>query len=643
MSCKTLDVTNGNKEKMASVLLKRGRMILKKRYDSRKNALRNSLFKATVSGWDSHKALEDVNTANQNELNLPNNNLATTAGVPTLKEAIKLEDKLISGEEIEFCPAYRIDSRHTECTTDGAVERLTNEDSRQSKVLRNESSKFYTNNLELNKAPHNPSDKSPIIAEDYPKLYITVTDTSDKDTMAKSSLLKSIRSIQNVNGNSYGINISNSRFFVPKDYIFSGVESAMNDLKFEVDPEMGRLLQRSYSSPQVNTSSSTLINIDAGPSSSDNTTETLTVLNNCADSDLRSTKALSDSSVCVKSKESDKGASDKDRLFSKKQLHSESKSNRKIINSILDETTSKSKTIVESQTRNHAESLDESDNCRTHENEEKSQEMRYEDHESSLLEASHLKNETEREETSCNNQLWTAKHVVLDEDQITTKFLSLDAMPENGKVSDMLEESKISILSDENIETNSPRSTNIECEKIRSSHDILSVPLIRQKSYPLLTPSEIAYRSRYLSSIPIVSSDTPGRILGIHSEKETEISQPLKYSINQEKQNESACSEQGSEYSNPSETNHIKFLQSSKVNENNFQIEKATPSESVHTMSEESKVSQSNGDLESDQPPMGRASSIREKFETIVEDVELRTLPGRRPQISESCDRKSLS
>ncbi|XP_071633000.1 uncharacterized protein [Temnothorax longispinosus] len=628
VSCKTLDVTSGNKEKMASVLLKRGRMILKKRYDARKHALRNGLFKATMSGWDSHKArLQDVDTANRDEPGLPNDNLATnTTGAPTLKEAIKLEDKLISGEEIEFCPAYRIDSRNTECATDDAVERLASENSRQSKPSRSDTSKFYVNNIELDKAPHNPSDKSLIIAEDYPKLYITVTGTSDKDAMAKSALLKSIRSIQNGNGDSYGINISNSRFFVPKDYIFSGVESAMNDLKFEVDPEMGKLLQRSYSSPQVNRSSPILAIMDAGPSSLDNTTaETLTVPSDAmkqrADSDVRSAKALSDSAVCLKSKESEKNEQ-RQRLFLKKR---ESKPSCEIIDS-------KPKTTAESQIRIHTKSLDEFDNCRRiHENEEKSQEMRYE---SSLIKASRLKDEATERET-CNNQLWTAKHVIID------------AMPGDRKVFDMLEESKISSSLNGNIEIKSPKSmnTNTECEKIKSSHDILSAPLMRRKSYPLLTPSEIAYKSKFLSSIPIVSSDTPGRTLSIDSEKETKILEPLKYSVNEEKETgSSAFSEQLQEAkcSSPSETNRlnrIRFLQGdTQANENNSQIEKATPSESkLRATSEE--VSQSNTDMESDlPPPMGRTSSLREKFETIVEDVELRTLPGRRPQISESCD-----
>ncbi|XP_011055287.1 PREDICTED: cytospin-A-like isoform X2 [Acromyrmex echinatior] len=630
-SCKTLDVTNGNKEKMASVLLKRGRMILKKRYDARKHALRNSLFKATMSDWDSHKArIEDINTANQNGHNLSNNNLAITMGAPALKETIKLEDKLISGEKIEFSSTNRIDSQHTDCTTDGAVERLTNENSRQLKVS-NESSKFYLNDFESDKT-HN-SDKFPIIAEDYPKLYITVTDTSDKNAVTKSSLLKSIRSIQNANGGLYDINISNSRFFVPKDYIFSGVESAMNDLKFEVDPEMGRLLQRSYSNPQVSTSLPSLVNIEESPSSLDNTTataETSTESSNSTklriDPDLRNIKSLSDS-VCVISKESDRVEQRQKLFFKRPKL----KPNCEIIDSILTEKTSKSKMIIESQIKNYAESLDELDNChRTHENETKLQGMKYEDHESFFSKGSYVKNETIKGKTFNNN------------DQTATKSLSLDDTSEDKKILDTVEESKIPNSSDKNIEIKLTKNTNNEWEKIKSSHDILSAPLMRWKSYPLLTPSEIEYKSKYYSSIPIISGTS---ILNNLSEKETEISELIsKYSINQEKQAiSSTCIEQlqKSKYSNLSEINRlnrIKFLQDSiHTNEDDSQIEKTTFSESnLRTKSEKPKV-QSNADLGLDQPPsMGRTSSLREKFETIVEDVELKTLSGQ--QMSESCD-----
>ncbi|KAL0128197.1 hypothetical protein PUN28_003448 [Cardiocondyla obscurior] len=619
VNCKTLDVTNEDKEEMASVLLKRGRM-LKKRYDSRKHALRNNLFKATMNVWDSRKSkLKEVSPVTRDKFSLPNNNLTITDGKPALKEPIKLEDKLISGEEIKFCSAYGIGTRHSDCTdcTDAqkTVEHLVNEDLKQSKVSTDESSKIYLNDFKPGQDSHSPSDKSSIITEDYPKLYITVTNTSNKDAKARSSLLKNIRSIQNANGGSYGINISNSRFFVPKDYIFSGVETAMNDLKFEVDPEMGRLLQRSYSSPEERLPILTNI-IDVDLSSLDNTTMTAEApaapSNSIkrADSD-RIVKALSDSSVCKKSKESDKN--EKKQTFLKK---CESKSNE-VIDSILNETILKSKS--ESQIRNYAELLDNFSDSKMHENEEKGQGKRYEDHRSSLLEAAHLKDERTKDVYN------------IDDDQIT-------------KIVDMLEESEASSKINENSEIK-PKSTtdvNTECEEVKNSHVLLNAPPIKRKSYPFLTPSEIVYNSRYPSSIPIVSSGTSGQILNVLSRKEIKTSEPMG-SVNQEEQSEtSACNEQESRSSNEiNRLNRTSLQSSTQINETNSQIEKKMPFEEnkVCTTIEKPKVLQSNTDLKSDQPPsLGRTSSLREKFETIVEDVELRTLPGRRPQISDTCD-----
>lgn len=45
----------------------------------------------------------------------------------------------------------------------------------------------------------------------------------------------------------HGINVSNSRFFVPKVYTTIEITDTMNDLKFEVDPEMNRVLRKSLS------------------------------------------------------------------------------------------------------------------------------------------------------------------------------------------------------------------------------------------------------------------------------------------------------------------------------------------------------------------------------------------------------------
>lgn len=665
--CKTLDIANGSKRKTASVLLKRGRTILKSRYDSKKHSLRNSLSsKTTTSDQDLDKLRpEDINAIAspcQNRLGLPDSNLAIADTASEAKKAIKLEDKLISGEEIEVCPAICIGNRHIECVPDET--HLANENPRQTKISRNESSKFYLNldNFESDKS-HSPTDKSPIIAEDYPKLYITVTNMSDKDAMAKSSLLKNIRGIQNANGDAYGINISNSRFFVPKDYIFSGVECAMNDLKFEVDPEMGKLLQRSYSNPQISTSLPTLVDIDMGPSSLNNTmlsSETLTTSNNSTgqcngDTNSKYLRTLSDTSlVNLRLEESDRNVQ-RQKLFLNKR---ESKPSHEIIDSLVDKTTSKSETSTTLQIRNRIDKCNKiNDHINVHESDEKLRETKY-GYYKFFPEASHLRDETVKQKTLCNNQLWTAKHVIIDDEEITTETASDIPVSDNRKIFDTLEESKISGSFDKNVAINM---NSLKFEKIKSPYDTLNAPLMRRKSYPL-TSSKISSASRYLSSISVIPSR---QILKrAYSGNEKQISEPFKYPSLNEKTQIGLSSDfssdflssnkemQESESSNLRETNRIrlnrmKFLQGSlqaATSEDVSQIEKVIPFENRLSMMNE--TSQST-DLESDRckdqlPPMGRTSSLREKFETIMEDVELRTASGRRSQISKSCDRKSL-
>ncbi|XP_034939563.1 cytospin-A-like isoform X2 [Chelonus insularis] len=57
--------------------------------------------------------------------------------------------------------------------------------------------------------------------------------------------LNDIRSIESDNNNSYHINVSNSKFFVPRDYFFSNIGRSLDDLRFNVDPEMTKILRES--------------------------------------------------------------------------------------------------------------------------------------------------------------------------------------------------------------------------------------------------------------------------------------------------------------------------------------------------------------------------------------------------------------
>ncbi|XP_032667464.1 cytospin-A isoform X3 [Odontomachus brunneus] len=628
--CKVpLDTFNGNKRKATNTMLKRGRTVLKRRYDPKKHSLLHDLVRAntittttiTTNGPDLHRTKSpDVGIfppTQNGDLSSPVNN---ANDVPTLKEVIKLEDKLISGEEIEIYPNFHIDNRRsTEYVPKNADTHLASTNSMQRKNPKNESFKSC---LKVDKSACSSNDKSPITIEDYPKLYITVANTSDQNTMAKNMLLKSISGIQSSDGDSYGINISNSRFFVPKNYIFSGVECSMDDLKFEVDPEMGKLLQRSYSNPQINTGSPGLIDVETDRTSLNAATamrgmETLfdkTSIDSIRQrEDPKCLRAHSDTSLAdLKSRESEK-AERKQRLFLKKR---DSKPSRKIIDSLLDEKTHRSKTSVMSQASrsNRAESsngLHDRDSVPKSKKESRGTKYTTRKLLSTTEKPHDLKIETAEEKIP--SQLWTPKHAIIDDCEIVKKISTADTtiIDDKKSLGTLAESEKVS-LPDENIESdiNSPmfgKNMDTALDEVSTSHDCPDALLTRQ---------------------------------------------------NQEKRGgSSTCNEQQQKfkYSNLNETNRasrIKFLQDSLqtgVSEYDkptysFHIEKVNPfGNKLSVANEETKASRSTVNLpglvgKDQDSPFGRTSSLREKYETIVEDVELRTAPGRRLRVPISCD-----
>lgn len=60
-----------------------------------------------------------------------------------------------------------------------------------------------------------------------------------------NALLDKITGIQNTGQDIYSINVSNSRFFVPNNYVFTNYDSSMDDLSFKVDPEVTKALRKS--------------------------------------------------------------------------------------------------------------------------------------------------------------------------------------------------------------------------------------------------------------------------------------------------------------------------------------------------------------------------------------------------------------
>ncbi|XP_078042987.1 uncharacterized protein LOC144473204 isoform X2 [Augochlora pura] len=219
--CKTYGSLTRSRRKPASNILKRGRTVVKKRYDSKKCALNSSMSNIkndsdSCHADNSRKLEEPEGPIAPKIINL-NTEPHDNSRLQGSKQPVQLDDKLISGEEIEFYPAFNLGT-----------------------VLNSpEDSHVLQNRTDDNKR----SDELSKSSEDYPKSNILNVATAEKIAVAKSALLKDIKSIQNVGKDSYGISISNSKFYVPMNYVFSGMENVMDDLKFEADPGMRKMLQ----------------------------------------------------------------------------------------------------------------------------------------------------------------------------------------------------------------------------------------------------------------------------------------------------------------------------------------------------------------------------------------------------------------
>lgn len=542
-------------------------------------------------------------------LSLPNNDANDV--MPTLKAAIKLEDKLISGEEIEICPNFRVDSqRNAERVPRNAELFSVSKNPRQRQIPKNEASC-----LKPDKSADTLSNRFAITADNYPKLYITVANTSDKNAIAKDSLLKSIHGIQSSDGDSYGINISKSRFFVPKNYIFSSVECSMNDLKFEVDPKMARLLRKSHSTPQ--TSSSTLVDVEvdraswngaiAAPRETETQTSDETATRQCQKS-----KRLHSSLTDLRLKESEI-TERKQRLFLKKR---DSKPSREIVDSLLDDKFPRPKaSAAVARVTNHPESSDRPrDSVHTSKEDTSEPTKSSSDHKPiSTSETPHdFKIEPAKEKTAENTQSWTPKHVIIHGPEI----------PEESA-------SDATVLNDRNILGTSGGS---------------ETPSSSDKSVKCAINSPVPKRSTGLVGVAL--HDPP-----------SSPSTRRQY----EAKRDGSSEQRHFKYSNLRETNRanrIEFLQNSlRIDANerdhssgHFHAVRAHPPEDKLgvTDREKAKQSQTSADparsVGRDQDrPFGRTSSLRGKYETIVEDVELRTMPGRRSRVAISCDRKSLA
>ncbi|XP_016845627.1 cytospin-A isoform X3 [Nasonia vitripennis] len=68
---------------------------------------------------------------------------------------------------------------------------------------------------------------------------------SNLKEISQNDLSEKITGIQSAGRDVYSINVSNSRFFVPNNYVYTNYENSMDDLSFKVDPEITKALRKS--------------------------------------------------------------------------------------------------------------------------------------------------------------------------------------------------------------------------------------------------------------------------------------------------------------------------------------------------------------------------------------------------------------
>ncbi|KAG7212091.1 hypothetical protein KM043_012443 [Ampulex compressa] len=757
MSCyKTCDTTDGNNCKPTSIILKRGRTIIKRRPESRKIILRNNLYKA-MREQESYR-VENRRAMSASTINsVPEKDVSPISSCQNtkleglhsksirnlyfLKEAVKLDDKLISGEEIEFCPVINNSTKTSESNVNSHF--LNNG---TTVLLRKASAKERNSVNEGVKRSRNSVKSCPILPdmskvrcnettdlygipkdmEAHSKAYISAMSPNDKAIGTRKSLLRNIKGIQSINGDSYGIDISNSRFFVPRNYVFSDVESSMNDLKFEVDPEMGKLLHKNNSQqPMSKENNMSLSSLDdqtevtdmsdlrkkdpqTVPCLSPEAEKELSVSVDPMVPNLRSVHVHSENqNVYPVTKENHKNiciSDKKHRLFLKK---NESRSSSEIIDSLLDDATYKRRSpnlALKLQNKKFSASLDNLDHYKlTCKSEIPIESDVYE----SLPVISHkctLKNEVtgerrvERQPVSmkkidvdyCNNidqntrvsclgdsqNILRQTSLIVEPDLKTdTGFLSKeDGNAKRGLLTIELMNSKSQNISDISNERNkktecaeyagkhiSTAEQSVILRNEKSSRKRLSTYSEKHISCPTLSLVDDGNKSSSESTtVPIIQSCTVDRTSNISPKEIVEVQDESKTVFSTyAKCNEIRTFEKEPQEAKTLTHSEINRLQRAKfLNMNLSQSADASLVESniedgqdkrsrtelcksdTSSVNIDSKVVQKVTDLtpacKDRSLIIGRTSSLREKFETIIEEVELR--PVRRSQIGKICD-----
>ncbi|XP_076639477.1 uncharacterized protein LOC143351615 isoform X1 [Colletes latitarsis] len=634
--CKTFGNTIGFNRKPASNILKRGRTIIKRRHESKKGASRTNMVK-TMTEPDPFKTEnvkclplnDDGDSIISEELNLTLPREDTESGDDNnelcSKEPIKLDEKLVSGEEVEFCPTFGSDALDLDKTIDVStlnIDMLELNDVASAnpyilqKQLSIESDDIDEKLLNKEICNHKIIDSKEILelTENYPKLYIPNVSASEENIVTKLSLLKDIKGIQNIGEDSVGINISNSRFYVPKNYLFSGVENSMNDLKFEVDPRMSKALQECTQANSNAEYSRSITQESQNEPKSKGDKENLS-------NELNVTSKLGNEH------NNDYFLTKKRRLFLKK---NESRSGSEIVNSLLDNTIH-NRNVYSSTLRNKSfsTSLDNINfNITTH-----------------SIDIHDKSKSKEPLTDDCDNNKGSAIEYTDKNDPVFSRSQSVPTESCLYKQSEDLHYLNVRKTNTENTRKEMNERSVATCTEKHSTYPILSS--LENLPESTIDTSLASITSRFTSKEPINSSSKKS-IRSLDSLNSFALTQrtsngPLIFD------NKLQGSNRNLTLCEANRLKRMKFLNMNlsqseintdelpKINGSVVTDQKRPPKNEIRILDSDSKIDQNVGDsmfVCKDKALIGRTSSLREKFETIVEDVELR--PGR--QIGTICD-----
>lgn len=583
--CKSFSNITGNSCKPTGNILKRGRTIIKKKYESKKETLKFDHFKTETKSSNKEDLkindlknlssliiYKDTEFENSNEVSYP-------------KQSLELNDKYFA-EEIK----HNFEIKNNLLESNDFENQYFAE--KQSSVECDD----FDKKVDIETSKKTKSNKYFDFTEDYSKFYIPSISVSKENEIMKSSLLKNIKGIQNIGTDAYGIEISNSRFFVPKNYIYSGIENAMNDLKFEVDPDMRKILQEST---QTNNNSININNFKINNTQESQHLNESKIENGFASDSRNKENTFLEVSEFKKLEEEHKNNCFlyKKRRFLKK---NESKTSSKIVDSLLDITYKQKLFSSTLKNRSFFTSLDN---------------LNLQTCSDNLSNENIKKIRQKKEFIPCNN--YNIGSAICKKDIND----SVSADSNNFPIEPYLYQ----------------KSTELDSLNLKKENDIKRE---KYNTYPILSPLENIPRST-LDSPAFNSQFALRKLITSYSDKTTaELDSTLMQKTIGETMkldDELQKTEKNLSLCEINRLKRMKFLNmnlsqsesNAETNINNSVIiyKKKIKNENSN-LNSDSKINQNNNTLAfKNKSLIGRTSSLREKFETIIEDVDLK--PGR--------------